>query len=163
MEMEKTLQRISDLLDYNKDTGVFVWKQNRGGKTKAGSVAGCVTAAGYSQIYVDGKPYYGHFLAYFLTNGKLPVDKIDHINRIRTDNRISNLRLADSKLNAVNNSRRGTHLSRNGWVAGITVNGRRKHLGYFKTEEEAFTVYVKAKQHRIHELEKDVQRKYGND
>ena len=152
--MEQLLQAVSEMLAYNKDTGVFTWKKHRGGKAKAGMVAGCKTRNGYVVISIYNKPYYAHILAYLICYNKLPEDKVDHINQDKSDNRLCNLRPANSVLNAANNSSRGTHLSRNGWVAGITINGKRKHLGYFETEEQAQIAYKKAKDARIDYLSK---------
>ncbi len=76
---------------------------------------------------------------------------IDHINGVRDDNRLENLRMADS---LQNNFNRGTQRrDKSGfkgvcikkgskrWVAQITIDGKRKHLGLFDTAEEAAAAY----------------------
>ena len=92
-------------------------------------------------------------MAWAYVYGEWPQGAIDHINRVKTDNRIENLRVASYSLNAHNTALRATNCSgvkgvslrslRNGkrpskkWVASIMVNGTRKHLGTFFTLEEA--------------------------
>ena len=53
---------------------------------------------GYLIIKVKGKQIKAHRLVWFLCKGSFPKQELDHINRIRDDNRIENLRLADRKL-----------------------------------------------------------------
>jgi hypothetical protein len=156
MEMEQLLQKVCELLHYNPDTGVFTWKTNRGKGIKEGDIAGCITSQGYVQIYIENKPYLAHRLAYILTYKKNPTGRIDHINRNKTDNSIKNLRDVNAQVNALNTSSRGTHFSRNGWTAGLTINGKRKHLGYFSSEVEANCAYTKAKNDYL-------RRKYGTE
>lgn len=76
---------------------------------------------------------------------------VDHINNIKTDNRVENLQLISTRENCSKDKKNktskytGVHWSNkfNKWVANIRVNGRRKSLGYFDSEEEASIVYVK--------------------
>lgn len=82
----------------------------------------------------------------------LNTDKqIDHINRDKTDNRISNLRICTTQENNFN--RMGWTYSKSGlkgvtydkrknkFKARIGFNNKRLHLGYFDTAEEASRVY----------------------
>lgn len=76
---------------------------------------------------------------------------VDHINRNPLDNRLVNLRLATSSQNQANNGLRadntsgykGVSWSKSSlkWVSKINVNGRKLHLGYFDTKEEAARRY----------------------
>jgi hypothetical protein len=156
MEMEQLLQTISERLHYNPETGIFTWKVSRGGKAKAGKKAGCITTDGYVQIYINNKPYYAHQLAYLISYRKQPTLSIDHINRNKSDNRLCNLRLANQKLNTLNNKAKGTCKTPWGWSAGITVDGVRKHLGYYDSQEEAHAVYYAVKTVKIQELERNL-------
>jgi hypothetical protein len=61
-------------------------------RIKAGDVAGTLHPTGYIHIRVDGKNYQEHRLAWLYVHGKFPDNCIDHINGIKDDNRISNLR-----------------------------------------------------------------------
>jgi hypothetical protein len=76
---------------------------------------------------------------------------IDHINGIRDDNRIINLRVVSVRDNAKNrrpNSEKrsglphGVSLKRNGrYFAQIQEGRKGRHLGYFATPEEAAAAY----------------------
>jgi hypothetical protein len=75
------------------------------------------------------------------------VDVIDHINQVKDDNRISNLRSITKQQNAFNTRAKGYtwHKIMKKWMSSIKVNGDNKHLGYFLTEQEASTAYQDAK------------------
>jgi hypothetical protein len=142
METEQLLQMVSDCLIYDKDTGVFTWKKNPGKKIKAGVKAGTINQEGYVAISINRKVYYGHRLAFLFVYGRLPIGVIDHINQKRDDNRISNLREVTKSQNALNTSKtKGVDLTKSGW----RVRFARKFLGNYKTQEEATSVFLKAK------------------
>lgn len=114
-------------------------------RSKAG-VVGSKTTKGYLIVGHNGKYYFVHRIIYLLNHGNCP-QFIDHINGIKTDNRIENLRQADIFTNhynakiSLNNTSgaKGVHkLKRQkGYQARINVNGKRKHLGTFSTFELA--------------------------
>jgi hypothetical protein len=94
-----TQARLKELLDYNPDTGIFTRKVSRPG-FRVGDVAGSLTERGYIKIGIDGKNYSAHRLAWLYVHGKSPDNCIDHINGVRDDNRISNLRDVTSQENS---------------------------------------------------------------
>jgi len=146
---ELTADRLRQLLDYDPESGLFIWKMSR--RVKAGDVAGSLDTRGYVQITVDGKIYRAHRLAFLWMEGTMPPDQVDHINMTRTDNRWSNLRHAERWENLGNrpansNSKsgiKGVHWDtrRGKWHAQIRSAGRKHHLGHFNTIEEAQAVY----------------------
>lgn len=79
---------------------------------------------------------------------------VDHINGIKTDNRLENLRLVTTRENtsfgynkkSTSSKYCGVHFrkNRNKWIAHIRINSKRIHLGHYKTEEEAHQVYQEA-------------------
>jgi hypothetical protein len=87
-------------LDYDPETGKFTWKarvvrsadDKRWNARYAGEVAGSIKNNGYRRIGIDGKYYGAARLAWLIVHGEWPQNEIDHINRIRTDDRIVNLR-----------------------------------------------------------------------
>ncbi len=87
-------------LDYNPETGIFIWRPRIIGSTDdkrwntryAGEVAGSVDGNGYRLIEIDGEGYRAARLAWLIVHGEWPKNEIDHINRVRTDDRIVNLR-----------------------------------------------------------------------
>jgi len=141
-----TQNRLKELLHYEQDTGLFIRKTTIN-RHKAGSISGARQNKGYIQMMIDGKNYLAHRLAWFYVYGEWPKNQIDHINRIKTDNRICNLRDVNNSTNQHNNSTRRHNTSgttgvmnlksRNCWGAQIYVNNKRIYLGVYKTKEDA--------------------------
>lgn len=141
-------------LEYNPSTGVFTWLVQKG-KAFPGRQAGRLRESGYRSIRVNRKEVYEHRLAWFYTYGEWPPNDIDHINGVRNDNRIENLRCATRSENKQNTkmSRRnksgvmGVHWdSTSGkWRAKIIKpGGQFKHLGFFKNLGDAAKARKKA-------------------
>src|SRR4030095_4704758 len=106
--MMLTQARLKQLLRYDRRSGVFYWRiAPPRTDIKAGARAGCVDVAGYWKIQLEGKQYYGHRLAWLYVYGCWPKrpKAIDHKNRIKTDNRIANLREARSEERRVGKER----------------------------------------------------------
>lgn len=155
-EEKLTAERIRALLDYNPETGEFRWRSYRNGNAMAGSVAGSPHREGYISIRIDASPYLAHRLAWVHTHGEWPANQIDHINGVRHDNRIVNLREAGNCENQQNlrkshrDNKTGLlgaywHKEAQKFSAQISVNGNLKYLGLFNTAEEAHQAYLKAK------------------
>jgi len=148
--MEKLRKRVLELLDYNPDTGIFTRRVSRGSQL-AGSVAGTKHVNGYICIQIDGKIYLAHRLAWLLSHGFIPSE-IDHINLIKDDNSIVNLRPATRQEIGRNTGKRvnntsgfkgvSFHKASGKWNARAQdANGKRSHLGYFPTPEAASVAY----------------------
>lgn len=150
-----TQERLKELLDYDPETGVFVWKINKG-RIKAGTPTGYRHSGGYLRIKINYVHYFAHRLAWLYMYGYWPKHEIDHINRIRNDNRINNLRAVTRQENRLNTSKSVAntsgyvgvtwHKQNRYWAAQITIRGKHMHLGGFDTPEEAHLVYAKAKE-----------------
>ena len=150
-----TATNIRELLDYDKETGIFTWKVDVAKNRKAGQVAGSLSTQGYVVLTISGKTYKAHRIAWLYVYGELPPSILDHINQCRSDNRIANLRLADAVLNGKNRKpnkgRVGTTgasfvKSRNRWIASIMVDKKRLHLGSFVNQADAIAAYAAAKE-----------------
>lgn len=133
-----------DIFEYRD--GHLYWKVKPQAAVNAGDKAG-TPKGDYLIISYKKRRTPVHRVIWEMHNGAIPDGMfIDHINRNATDNSIENLRLATQKLNNRNRGGKGYSIARNGrYVAGITVNGKRKHLGTFDTPEEARACWVEAK------------------
>jgi hypothetical protein len=141
-----TQKRLKELLLYDPKIGIFTRRKPIRGMS-AGSICGSPDKDGYIQVSVDKKRYKAHRLAWLYVYGNFPPNQIDHINRIKDDNRIDNLRLATNSQNSQNQSKRKDNKSgvvgvgwskrERRWRARIVVDGREICLGYYRTIEEA--------------------------
>lgn len=141
-----TVARLKHFLHYDPVVGVFI-RKTPNGTAKAGDIAGYVRKDGYIGISVDGMGYVAHRLAWLYMNGRWPPHHTDHINRIKSDNRIANLREATARQNCgntqaqVNNTSgvKGVYWSRvrRKWVAQIGVGRRVINLGGFDQIDDA--------------------------
>lgn len=157
-----THKRLLEILSYNKQTGEFTWKQrsvNRiqdkaWNKRHAGKLTGYTRKNGYKVINILYKEYPCSRLAWFYVYGKWPNGEIDHINGLRHDDRIINLREANRSENAINRGLQSNNSTgfkgvwkrknSNSWVAEIAKKGKRVKLGSFKSPEAAYEAYIKA-------------------
>jgi hypothetical protein len=148
-----TQERLRELLDYDSSTGLFTWRQSRGG-WGAGRVAGNLQWDGYVRIGLDGCQFPAHQLAWLWVHGSWPSQQLDHVNRDRSDNRITNLRESSQSQNLANTTLRYNNTSgykgvskvraSGKWLATIKVMGKSKYLGTYETPEEAHESYMAA-------------------
>ena len=144
---ELTAEYLRSILNYDPVSGIFTWKVRTSRRVKVGDIAGCPGGGGYLRIKVCSRPHKAHRLAWLYVYGVWPKDQLDHVNRVRTDNRISNLREVSHKQNHQNRSKPSNNTSghpgvvwnkqRSKWQAQIKHNQKSIHLGYFSILEEA--------------------------
>ena len=144
---ELTAEHLRAALNYDSDTGIFTWKVNASGSARAGDVAGKLDSSGYSQIGLFRRIHLAHRLAWFYVYGVWPKEQIDHINRIKTDNRISNLRVVSQVENLQNKGKYSNNASGHSgvswhkptskWLAELRRDGKRMYLGVFPLLEDA--------------------------
>ena len=147
-----TLERAKYFLDYDPETGLFCSKI-RANRRAPGIITGPISHYGYLIIGIDGEKYKAHRLAWFFVHGEFPDGMIDHRNEIKTDNRISNLRIASHFLNQHNRFKSKEHKllgayfhkSSGKWSSSIKSNKKLHYLGLFDTELEAHNRYMEAK------------------
>lgn len=95
-----TQTRLKELFRYRPETGLFYRLTSRGG-FKVGTVAGSSHKDGYKHIYIDGKHYLCHRLAFLYMTGEMP-EFVDHKDRDRSNNKWDNLREATQRTNCGN-------------------------------------------------------------
>ena len=158
-----TQEKLKELLSYDALSGDFVWiKYPAKRKDLYGKIAGSKNVRdGYIRIFIDGKSYLAHRLAWLYETGIINKIDIDHIDGNRSNNMISNLREATRSINLQNLKKAKIDNLSSGLLgvcfdakagkyrSAITLNGKRKHLGYYETAEKAHGVYLEEKR-RIH-------------
>ncbi len=161
MKKKLTQERLKEVLDYNSETGIFVWKEriNCAGYrvSCSGKKAGCLGIdSGYRFIGIDRELYREHRLAWLYIYGYFPEHQVDHIDQIRHHNWITNLREATNACNGQNckilkNNKSGItgvawKKDRKKWRARIEFNKKQIHLGYFINKIDAAKARYSAKQ-----------------
>lgn len=132
--------------------GVIVWADKYGPRTKKGGRIGLMDSHGYLQVGIGGRSVLVHRIIWMMFNDDYP-EQIDHIDRVRTNNKIENLRAATNGINQQNASTRkdntsgmvGVNFKNGKWQARIAINKKRIHLGCFESFNEAKLAYQKAK------------------
>ena len=135
--------------------GKIYWRENRGSQKCKGKMAGTLVS-GYLKVRARelGGSVGVHRVIYCMQHGYMP-EFIDHINGVRDDNRIENLRpatKAENKLNSTtysNNTSGSKNVSwfknNNKWGVSVSVNHKRKFIGLFEDLELAQLVAMEAR------------------
>lgn len=165
------MSRVEDTIDlvelrdrwmYHPDEGHFTAVKSKHARWPVGRVIGGKDAyhcpKGYIYVNVMGVSVAAHRLAWFYVHGRWPTEQVDHVNHIRDDNRIVNLRECTNAENRQNirpegygsSGYLGVYERDNGrWMAKIIVNGKMTYLGLFDSAEDANAAYLQAKE-RVH-------------
>lgn len=138
---------------YNAVTGDLFRKK----KDNKLSLCASKSAQGYYITKYKGSTYkVSRLIWVIMTNEDPGFMTIDHINRVRDDNRWCNLRLADYSLQKQNrgvlktssSKLKGAFVDKRPWGkpyrSAIMRNGARISLGSFNSPEEAHQAYIKA-------------------
>lgn len=144
------------LIDYAPLTGAMTWRISRGRMAKAGASVGGKNSQGYVILTICGVKMKAHRLAMLMYTGRLPKLEVDHINGVRDDNRIANLRVVQKSINQHNRRFPRTDskqlaqgvckMGNNGrYWARITINKREIYIGSFDSAEAAQAAYWNAK------------------
>lgn len=142
------IKRLHEVLLCDPDKGILIWKPRPGiaRNDRAGKIAGSKRKKdGYISLSIDRKPLLAHRIIWAMYYGYWPIKYLDHINRNRSDNRISNLREVSCSENCQNttiyksnkNGVKGVYYHSGGYEARISVNRKKIYLGFFRTFEEA--------------------------
>lgn len=149
-----TQDELKSKLHYNPDTGIFTHIPKKRNKRKT-LIAGFKSSETYLCIGLQGKYYKLHRLAWLYVYGSFPSNSIDHINGIRDDNRICNLREATACENGQNIAKYSCNTT--GYIgvsyykklqkfgANIQVNKTKVYIGLFFTAELAHEAYLEYK------------------
>lgn len=158
---------LRQLIDYDPETGALKWRQrslhlfpdlracNSWNARYSGQPAlNADKGLGYRSGTVFNIRLLAHRVAFAIHTGQWPTGEIDHINGDKSDNRACNLRDVTRAENQLNRSRRrnnesgvnGVSRRKNRWTAMIQHNGKRHHLGFFSTRDEAAQARAEAEE-----------------
>ena len=154
-EEQITQEVLKEYLEYRD--GHLWWVKSTYRRVKIGQQFGSCHNSGYRRGKLKGKLHYEHRLIWLYHYGAWPKEYVDHINGIKNDNRIENLRECTVQQNQFNKKSlvgstsiyKGVywHKQRKKWVAGHKYKGKRYDLGRYETEAEAAEAYRKATEH----------------
>jgi hypothetical protein len=152
---------VEKRIDYNAETGEVFWKQLQPQYWKQDEPDQVLKAGwyckstGYFKLQFFKKIYLVHRIIWLLYYKKDPQGmQVDHIDRVRTNNKIANLRLVTGNENMHNRTLNtnntsgynGVHYCKTKckYYVNITVLGKQKHIGLFTTLEDAILAREKA-------------------
>lgn len=150
-----TAEQVRELFNYDHETGVLYWKKYHRGVRKS-LVAGNKTKFGYLATSINQIRYKNHRLIWLFVYGEWPKHEIDHINHIRDDNRIENLRDVPRYVNGQNQCVAHSDNAcgvigvswqekRQSYRVGIKSKGKNVFLGMFIDLDQAREAYITAK------------------
>ena len=131
---------------YHKERALSRGRSSTKAHTEVGSYR---KRDGYRVVGINWKRYLVHRIIWMMCNNKILPDNIqlDHINGIRDDNRVENLREVSNAVNHRNSKMYNTNTTgyvgvdklKDRFVARIKHNYKKLHLGVFETAEKAYT------------------------
>ena len=144
---------IKDVIRYCIYTGRLIWLDSKQGR-KTNKIEG-TDSSGYIRLTYEGNTYQAHRVAWFIHYGTQPKT-LDHVDNVRTNNALHNIRECTVQQNAWNRKTPCTntsgcsgvswHKSKSRWYAFINVNKKRKSLGYHTDIDDAITARRDAEQ-----------------
>jgi hypothetical protein len=148
-----TKEMLNDVFEYYD--GKLFWKKKTAPCIRIGDRVGTLRESGYRVLTLYKKYHMEHRVIWMFHYGDIPKGyEIDHIDEVKDNNKIENLRLATPSENQYNVS--ATKHSKTGlkgaafhkrdkkWFASIRHNGKRIYLGYYNSPEQAHQAYKKA-------------------
>lgn len=146
-EKDISIERLRFLFSYDSETGNLIRNVAKPPNTKAGDIAGHMSDQGYFLVNVDGLLIRVHRVIWAINKGKWPDNNLDHIDGIRTHNKMENLREVMQAENMQNsfvrrNSRTGIKGVRlredtGKYHAYIQINKKMIDLGCYVSIEDA--------------------------
>ena len=147
-------EQLKTKLKYSPLTGLFTVPSaigSQGRKIGGRNAGGINKVSGYVEIWVSGKSYKAHRLAFLYMTGKFPDSGVDHFDLNRSNNKWENLRAATQLQNTWNTPIQKSNTSgfkgvskrkdTGKWTARIRHNDSYLSLGCFDRIEDAVMVY----------------------
>ena len=148
------IQDMCRLFEYIPETGLLIRRVTTSPNARSGMIAGTTNRLGYIVIKVNHRLYGAHRIAWSMHHQKQPASVIDHINGVRSDNRIENLRDVSHVVNHQNiqsaqkrnaTGALGVVKRKNKYMSYIHSNGKQVYLGLFANKEDARLAHLAAK------------------
>ncbi|WP_338805097.1 HNH endonuclease signature motif containing protein [Xenorhabdus griffiniae] len=152
IELGELYWKPRDRRQFNNDFAHKMWSLQYVGK-RAGGKDGC----GYVVVHTKGIAIRVHRAIWIFAHGSIPSSLfIDHINHIRDDNRIVNLRLVTHLQNMKNQAMHSTNISgvngvsfdrkKRKWIASLRHLDNTVNLGEFTSMDEAIEARLEGNQ-----------------
>lgn len=146
-----TQEEVRGIFRYNRRDGLLIRKFTVGA-ARAGTSSQCKDRDGYLVVGINGRLYRAHRVIWLYVYGDWPLNDCDHINRVKDDNRIKNLRDVTRSQNKQNMLAcksnkcgiKGVYWSERyeRWMAEIGHQGKQIRIGQYKTIKEAADAYA---------------------
>lgn len=153
------IEYLRSLFTLNSETGELFWKGSNCHSVKNGSLAGSLKPCGYRTVEILGKNYRYHRIIYAIHYGQHPVGAVDHIDGDISNNKPSNLRLANPAQNSHNRKKQSDNTSghknvywfekNKKWNVRISAFGKSYYFGAYLHIEDAVKV-AKEKRKALH-------------
>jgi hypothetical protein len=149
-------EKAIELFHYDAETGALQWRvqPDRNGKVSAKKAGTLGRHTGYVVVEIGRRKYQAHRLVWVMHHGPIQSGEIDHINRVKSDNRIENLRLATRSQQQGNSGVWRTNKSgyrgvtwncaSKKWAARVYANGRQIQVCLSPDRAVAFEAYCVA-------------------
>lgn len=148
-----TQARLKQVLDYDQDAGIFVWRTAPNGRIKVGQTAGSMSRSGLLYVKIDGVSYVAARLAILWTKGRWPKEVVRHTPVTKVTPKAPELVEGTKTMRAQNRARIDKGITKEGrkWRASVWVKslrgGKRVYLGKYNNKRAALSAYATGAQY----------------
>ena len=129
-----TYAELKSELSYNCDTGELTWLKPKQGRQR--NKVGATRPDGYKTVCINGKQMLAHQIAWMIGHkSDIKPDVVDHINRDKSDNSLSNLRDGSNGINEMNAS---AHSRSPFGISGVRKASKKGHYQAYIAKRGGF-------------------------